>query len=126
MGWYKSVIAKLASSYEAKVVKIDAERIARRRLFFKGNTSPNPDYIQNIVKEVVSKLETQYGSLDKIRRASNSENLDSIIEKAVVEILPWNNQKMASALYKKGGNRCQSQTLKINYIIQTLGQSKLD
>ena len=25
MGWYKSVIAKLASSYEAKIVKIDAE-----------------------------------------------------------------------------------------------------
>ena len=88
MGWYKSVIAKLASSYEAKIVKIDAERIARRRLYFKGNTSPLPEYVAYIVKEVVSKLETQYGSIDKIRRASSSENLDSIIEKAVVEILP--------------------------------------
>ncbi len=88
MGWYRSVIAKIASSYEAKIVKLDAERIARRRLFFKGNSSPSPDYVDNIVKEVISKLETQFGSLDKIRRASSSENLDNIIEKAVVEILP--------------------------------------
>jgi hypothetical protein len=88
MGWYRNVISKIASSYEAKIVKMDAERIARRRLFFKGNSSPTPEYVSNIVKEVVSNLESKFGSLDKIRRASNSENLDSIIEKAVVEILP--------------------------------------
>lgn len=88
MGWYRSVIAKIASSYESKIVKIDAERIARRRLFYKGNSSPSPEYINNVVSEVIKNLESKYGSIDKIRRASNSENLDNLIEKAVIEILP--------------------------------------
>jgi len=88
MGWYRTVISKFSSSYEAKIVKTDAERIARRRLFYKGNSSPTQDYVDNIVKEVVSTLEQQFGSIDKIRKASSSENLYNIIEKAVLEVLP--------------------------------------
>jgi hypothetical protein len=88
MGWYRTVIAKFSSSYEAKIVKIDAERIARRMLYYKGNASPTQDHLDHIVRQVISKLETQFGSLDKIRRASNSEELSSIIEKAVEDILP--------------------------------------
>lgn len=88
MGWYRTVLAKYSSSYEAKIVKIDAERIARRKLFYRGNSSPSQDYVNNIVTQVVSHLESKFGSLDKIRRASNSEDLSSIIEKAVEDILP--------------------------------------
>jgi hypothetical protein len=88
MGWYRSVIAKFTSTYENKLVKMDAARIARRRLYYKGISSPTQDHVDNIVRQVVSKLEEHYGSLDHLRRASRTENLDNIIEKAVVEILP--------------------------------------
>jgi hypothetical protein len=88
MGWYRHVIAKFSSTYEAKIVKIDAERIARRILYYKGNSSPTQDYLNTIVAKTVSKLEEKFGSLDQIRRAASSEDLSSIIEKAVEEILP--------------------------------------
>ena len=88
MGWYRNVIAKFSSTYEAKIVKIDAERIARRILYYKGNSSPSQDYLSTIVAQTVSKLEEKFGSLDQIRRAASSEDLSSIIEKAVEEILP--------------------------------------
>ena len=88
MGWYKTVISKFSSSYEAKIVKFETERIARRKLYYKGDSSPSQSKIDSITKDVISKLENTYGSLDSIRRASSSESLDSIIEKAVNEILP--------------------------------------
>jgi hypothetical protein len=88
MGWYKTVISKTQSAYEAKIVKVDAERLARKRLFYKGNASPTQDYLNKVVSDVVKTLEAKYGSLDKIRLASNTEDLSALIEKAVIEVLP--------------------------------------
>lgn len=88
MGWYKTIIAKYSSTYESKIVKMAAEKIIRRRLFYKGNSSPSPEYVQTLVSNVVDTLVKKHGSLDKLRRASNSENLSTLIEKAVEESLP--------------------------------------
>jgi len=88
MGWYRTVTSKFSSTYESKIVKSDAEKLARRRLFYKGNASPAQDYVDGVVKSVISELESTYGSLDKIRRASSSEELTQLIEKAVIKVLP--------------------------------------
>lgn len=87
MGWYKTA-RKHLSTYESKIVKLDAERIARRQLYFKGDTSPSQEKIDSIVSNVVDKLEKKYGSLDLIRKSSPNETLNKAIELAVKEELP--------------------------------------
>ena len=87
MGWYKTA-RKFLSTYEKKIVNSDAERIARRRLYFQGVTSPSQDKINSIVSNVIEKLEKKYGSLDLIRKSSPNETLNSAIELAVEEELP--------------------------------------
>lgn len=87
--WYFSKTIRIAaSSYEEKIIRADAERIARRRLYYQGDPNPNLQKVAKIVELVISNLKDRFENLDKIRRASSSETLNSIIEEAVIEILP--------------------------------------
>lgn len=89
MGWYKyRLSSKIQSTYESKIVYMDAERIARKRLFYRGNSSPDEKYLKQIVSNVVENLIKKYGSIDKIRLSSTQNSLSDIIEIAVEEELP--------------------------------------
>jgi hypothetical protein len=87
MGWYR-LSNKFQSTYEFKIVKSDIENIARRKLFYKGNSSPTNSYLNQIISNVLDNLVKKYGTIDKIRLSSSGDDLSYIIEKAVEEELP--------------------------------------
>ena len=88
MWWYNRNLIREASNEDAKIVSLNAERIIRRRLYYQGDLNPTEDKVNKLVAQVVEKLKTVYGNLNKIRRHSPSESLNPIVEKAVREILP--------------------------------------
>lgn len=76
--WYK--ISKVMSSYEDKILRIDAENFVRRRLSYAGQNAPSAQEIKSRVEMLIKKLESHYGSLNNVRLHMPGESLAPAFE----------------------------------------------
>ena len=76
--WYR--LSKIISSYEDKILRIDAENFVRRRLFYAGKTAPSSQEVHGHVERLLKKLESHYGSLNNVRISMPGESLAPAFE----------------------------------------------
>jgi hypothetical protein len=86
MVWYNLKTASY--SFEDKIIYSDAERLVRQRLYYKGSYNISSDKIAVFANTVVELLKKSFGDLNRVRKNSETENLDDLIKKAVEELLP--------------------------------------
>ncbi len=87
--WYRTskLIDRQSFDEEEKIVRSDAERAIRQRLFLRGKHSPDMWEVERLVARTVVKLKDIHGTLDKIRKSQNFPSLQSAVDKAVAEII---------------------------------------
>ena len=86
MVWYNLKTASY--SFEDKIIYSDAERLVRERLYYKGSYNVASYKIAVFANTVVESLKKSFGDLNRVRKNSETENLDDLIKKAVEELLP--------------------------------------
>jgi chromosomal replication initiation ATPase DnaA len=84
--WYNLKTASF--SFEDKIIYHNAEKLVRERLYYKGSYNISEDKVSILANQVVDNLKKSFGDLNRVRRNSETENLDEIVKKAVEEILP--------------------------------------
>jgi hypothetical protein len=83
--WYRA--AKKDSTFETKIVRVDAERAVRRRLFLQGNYNPATAKVASLTDEVVEHLKQKYGKLENIRNHLSGDQLTPAVEEAAAQVL---------------------------------------
>ena len=83
--WYRA--ANRDSSFETKIVHIDAERAVRRRLFLKGNYNPSTSKVASLTKEIVERLKQKYGKLENIRSSLSGDLLTPAVEEIAAQVI---------------------------------------